>query len=83
MKKIFESPLNGWNESAERVYVYAFENDDEFYAFEAMSHQERCEYFNVFDETGYGVSPGGTYHTYEFHISGQHVIMFETIAINV
>lgn len=83
MKKIFESPLNGWSESAERVYVYAFENDEEFDTLESMNHHARCEYFNVFDETGYGVSPGSTYHTYEFHISGQHVIMFETITLNI
>ena len=83
MKKIFESELNGWNESAERIHIYVLENDDEYWEFEDMTHKEKCEYFNVFDETGYAVLPGATYHTYDFHSTVNHIVMIETIALNV
>ena len=31
MQNIYESDLNGWDESAERIYVYALEDKDEFW----------------------------------------------------
>ena len=83
MKKIFESPLNGWDEAAERIYVYALENDNELWAFANMTHDERCEYFNVFDQSDYEVMPGAMYHTYEFKHTCNHVMMIETVACNV
>lgn len=82
MKKIFESPLNGW-ESAERVHVYAFEKSEEFWEFSEMSHDERCALFNVFDESGTNVRPGAMYHTYVFDYSTLHVIMYEKIYYNI
>lgn len=84
MKKIYESQLNGWGESAERVYVYALENDDEYWNLSSiMSHKEMCEYFDVFDEADHEVLPGAIYKTYSFSISSNHAIMYETIAYNV
>ena len=83
MKQIFKSSLNGWDESAERVYVYAIESNDEFWSFYTMSHEERCEMFGVFDESGYEVAPGATYHTYQFELTSNHIIMIDTIALNV
>ena len=83
MKKIYESPLNGWDDSAERVHVYALENDEEFWEIEGMNHIDRCDYFDVFDETGCHVLPGGVVHTYSFDISTKHVIVYETISLNV
>jgi len=83
MKKVYESPLNGWDESAERIRVYALESDDEYWDFEDMTHEERCEYFNVFDQTGYDVMPGAIYKTYDFNLTSNHIIMRETVAYNV
>ena len=48
MKKIFESQWKSWDEYAEKVHAYEMENDDEYWAFEDMTHEEKCEYFNVF-----------------------------------
>lgn len=83
MKRIYESPLNGWDESAERVYVYELENVDEFWELHDMSFEEKCEYFGVFDQTGYYVAPGAMYYTYGFHITINHVVVTETVAYNV
>lgn len=83
MKKIFESPLNGWDESAECVHVYALESDKEFWEIKEMSHEDRCDYFDVFDETGCHVLPGNVYHTYEFDVTTKHVVVYETVAFNV
>ncbi len=83
MKKIYESPLNGWDESAERIYVYELENVDEFWELSDMTFEEKCEYFGVFDQTGYFVLPGAQYFTYEFHVTRKHVTVTETVAYNV
>ena len=83
MKKIYESPLNGWDESAERIHVYALESNDEYWDVSGMTHQDKCEYFDVEEATGYNVAPGALYKMYEFDVSGTHVIMRETVAYNV
>lgn len=83
MKKIYESPLHGWDESAERIYVYELEDSDEFWKLYEMTFEERCEYFGVFDQTGYFVAPGAKYYTYEFHLTRKHIIMMENVAYNV
>ena len=83
MQKIYESPLNGWDESAERIYVYELESSDEFWDFYDMSFEEKCQYFGVFDQTGYFVEPGAKYYTYSFAVERKHVIMIETVAYNV
>ena len=83
MKKIYESPLNGWDESAEIIHVYELENDDEFWDIHEMSFKEKCEYFGVFDQTGYFVEPGAKYYRYSFSVKCNHVIMTETVAYNV
>ena len=83
MKKIYESELNGWDESAERIYVYALEDDDEFWDFNAMTFEQKCEHFGVFDQTGYIVAPGAKYYTYAFHLTKNHIIVTETVSYNV
>jgi hypothetical protein len=84
MKKIYESPLNGWDESATRVHVYAIENDEEYWNFSDMSFWERCDYFGVHDDGGaFCVAPGALYHSYEFDYTTHHIIMHETVAYNV
>lgn len=83
MKMIYESPLNGWNESAERVYLYALEDDEEYWMFSEMTFEEKCDYFGVFDQTGYFVMPGAKYYTYEFKLTRKHIIIIETVAYNV
>ena len=83
MIKVYESTLHGWGESAEKVYVYALESDEEYWSFNDMSHQEKCDLFDVFDDSGYEVMPGAIYKTYEFEVSLNHVIMIERLAYNV
>lgn len=83
MKKIFESNLNGWDESANKINVYALESDREWNEFYDMTHKERCELFNVFDEHGCDIMPGGIYRTYDFNICGNFIVMTETLALNV
>ena len=83
MKNIFTSKWHGDGESIERVHVYAFDNSDEFWEFESMTHKERCDCFNVFDEFGYSVMPGAVYYTYDFFNTTKHVVMCETKAMNV
>ena len=43
MKKIYESPLHGWDESAERVYMYELDDADEFWELTDMTFDEKCE----------------------------------------
>lgn len=82
MKKIYESPLNGWSESAERIYIYALENEDEYWKLVEMSHYELQEYFGMY-EPCYEVRPGAMYSVYEFKITSDHVIIVEMVACNV
>lgn len=83
MKKIFES---GWvyhDKSADRVVVFQFENDDEYWEFSNMNFMERCEYFGVFDIFGYEVAPGAMGYSYDFENSLSFVTMIETQTLNV
>ena len=82
MKKIYESALNGWDESAERIHLYTIKNDDEYYMFTEMSHSEMQEYFGMYDPC-VGVLPGAMYSRYEFKITNNHVVIIETVAYNV
>ena len=97
MKHIYTSPLCGWDESANRVFVYELENDEEIcsaddaavradeeiWDFREMTFEEKCDLFNVYEEPDYSVAPGAMYHRYNFDLTGTHVIMTETIALNV
>lgn len=83
MKRIYESPLHGWDESAERIYVYELENADEFWELTDMTFDEKCEYFGVVDQTGHFVMAGAKYYTYEFRITRKHAMVMETVAYNV
>ena len=83
MQKIYESPLHGWDESAERIYVYELEDDEEYWMFSGMTFEEKCDYFKVFDQTGYFVMPGAKYYTYKFHLTLNHITVTETVAYNV
>lgn len=81
MKKIFASELNGWNESTERIYVYALENEDEWWELESSDHDKLCEIFGVYEE--FNVAPGALYYTYEFSLYGNHIVMAEKVSYNV
>ena len=83
MKKIYESPLNGWDESAERIHVYELESSEEFWDIYGMSFEEKCTHFCVVDQTGCFVAPGAKYYTYSFVVERKHVIVVETVAYNV
>ena len=82
MKKIFESKLYSECEFPEKVHVYQIEND-EFWKLYTMSHKERCEKFGVFDKSDYEVAPGAVYRAYKFELFNHHIVMVETIALNV
>ena len=81
MKKIFESGLRGENESAQKIHVYEFSSEDEYWEFTNMSFNEKCEYCGVVEDTY--VMPGALYHSYMFDNSGTYVVMYETVAYNV
>lgn len=83
MKKIFESEFNGFDdgESATKVYVFELENVDEFWGFGDMDFEEKCDFFNV--RNTYNVAPGARYYEYDFDVSRHHVIMYETVSLNV
>lgn len=81
MKKIFESGFNGGFESAQNLYVYEFENEKEYWKFDEMNFEEKCNYFGVREE--YPVMPGGSFHRYIFNHSANYVVVYETIAYNV
>ena len=83
MKMIYESPLNGWDESGERLYIYELESDEEYWEFYEMTFDEKCEYFNVYEEPDYTIMPGGLYHRYGFSLSSNHMVISEIIAYNV
>jgi len=83
MKKLFESALSGFNESASKVSVFQFDSPEEQEEFFMLEHSERCELFNVFDESGYEVMPGAIYHTYDFQVADGILVMFDRIAANV
>ena len=81
MRKIFESPRNGWDESATKVYVYALDDEDEYWMLEDMNAEELEEYFGVSSE--HWAMPGAAYTTYDFHLQGDHIVMYETYSLNV
>ena len=83
MKKIYESPLNGWDESAERIHVYELESNEEYWELNDMTFDEKCKYFDVYEEPDYAVMPGGLYHRYEVSLYSNHIIISEIIAYNV
>ena len=83
MKMIYESPLNGWDESAERIYLYELESDEEYWKFYEMKFEEKCDFFRVFDQTGYFIMPGAKYYRYEFKLTSNHIMMIEKVAYNV
>ena len=82
MKKIYESPLNGWDESAERIYIYALESNDEYWELKEMTFGDLLRHFGMC-EAGCYVIPGAIYSRYEFEITCNHVIITETVAYNV
>lgn len=63
---------------------YSFDSEEECREFLELSHDERCQVFNVFDESdNYVVLPGAAYHTYEFAVVGGILTMYDTLALNV
>ena len=81
MKKIFESEWRGDGDSAQKIYVYEFANDEEYFEFSDMSHHEKCQYCDV-NENNW-VMPGALFYRYEFDNSTTYVVMYETVAYNV
>ena len=82
MKKIYESQLNGWDESAERIHVYALDNEEEHSMLKEMSNYELQEHFGMYNP-GYEVRPGAMYFVYEFEVTNNYAIIKEFVAYNV
>ncbi len=84
MKKLFVSDYVGFDESATKAAMYSFDSEEECKEFLELSHDERCQVFNVFDESdNYRVLPGAAYHIYEFVVVGGILTMYDTLALNV
>jgi len=83
MKKIFESGFRGEGESAQKIHVYEFTSEDEYWEFTNLSFNEKCEYCGVREDDANWVMPGALYYRYEFDNSGTYVVMYETVAYNV
>lgn len=81
MKKIYESPLNGSGECAERIHIYALENEEEGWELVEMSHKELQEHFEMYEPSC--VAPGAMYSIYNFSIERTHAIVSEIVAFNV
>lgn len=84
MKKLYVSNYIGFDESAtnRKKSAESFSKAT-LYSFD-LSHDERCQVFNVFDESSnYGVLPGAAYHTYEFVVVGGILTLYDTLALNV
>ena len=81
MKKIFESEWHGDGDSAEKIHVYEFTSEEEYWKFDALSFNEGCWYCGVSEEGC--VMPGALYHKYWFDHSTTYVVMYETAAYNV
>ena len=83
MKKIFESDFNGFDdgESVTKVCVYELENVDEFWELDEMDFEEICNFFGV--RNTYNVAPGARFYEYNFEVSRHHIIMYETVSLNV
>jgi hypothetical protein len=83
MRKIFESKLYSYgdSETAERIHVYEFENDNEYDELYDMEYAEICEYVGVVP-CGI-VAPGDIYHHYRFSFESKHLIMVEIVGRNI
>ena len=82
MTKIYESQLNGWDESAERIHIYSLDNEEEHTMLKEMSNYELQEHFGMYNP-GYEVRPGAMYFVYTFEITNNHAIITEFVAYNV
>lgn len=81
---LYESDYYGVNEHASKISLYRINDTDTYYELGDMSHDELCEYFNVFDDSGYFVMPGALYNTYDFQLlSNVAIAVVETAAYNV
>lgn len=83
MKKIFESEFNGFDdgESATKVRVFELEDVDEYWELDGMNFEEKCDFFGM--RNTYNVAPGGKFYEYGFDLSRHHIVMYETVALNV
>lgn len=48
MKKLLVSDYVGFDESATKAAMYSFDSEEECKEFLELSHDERCQVFNVF-----------------------------------
>lgn len=84
MKKIYESPIHGYDDTGEVIRIYTIEDEDEFWEIDAMTHEERCELIGVTDESlyPYAIPFGVTFRSYDFDLSCQHLVVHEEYRVN-
>lgn len=83
MKKLYESPFAPAFEQATRIIVYEIEHDewDELWD---MTHEERLDYFGLYEEPDLAVQPGALYTRYDFDLTDtRHMVITQTDALNV
>jgi len=83
MTKLYETNYYGFDESATKAIVYAFDSLEERDEFYDLEHDERCDFFGFFDQSGCIVMPGGQYHTYHFEQSNGLLVVYDTLSLNV
>lgn len=84
MKKIFESEMNSWSiDYAERIHVYAIDDENEHQQLDNMNYAELCEYFGVPREPAIGMLPGARWSSYSFRLFDTHIVVSEHISYNV
>ncbi len=83
MRLIYESPLCGFYESAERIFVYEPSDENEVQDFEEMSYEEKCACCGVTESDPWATLPGGTGYTYRFETTQNHIIVCEILTLDV
>ncbi len=83
MRKLQEIPVAGEdNFYSVLLHVYQLEGN-EFWELDSMSHVEKCALIGVEDQADFDVMPGGVFHSYQFIVKPEYMIVEETLACNV
>ena len=82
MKVVFRSDYVSWDESAEAIAVVQLD-EGEYDELVQMSHDEKCRLFGVAEYPENMITPGMSYHTYDFELTCKFLLMFDTLALDV
>lgn len=81
MKLVSQCELNGWDDGASRIIVYALESEEERNELEETDEEDILDLLGYYEERN--VAPGAVYHRYRTHITYYHFIVEEIVALNV